>query len=97
MCAGETSELQRQSTITRPPRKVRVSLRLSLGCAAGTEPLSPGKHQVRAEFAYDGGGLAKGGGVTRSPGYKMSRYRGAQDQEDPDKDYPVDELGIARR
>jgi hypothetical protein len=26
--------------------------------------LSPGKHQVRAEFAYDGGGLAKGGGVT---------------------------------
>jgi hypothetical protein len=24
MCAGETSELQRQSTITRSPRKVRV-------------------------------------------------------------------------
>jgi len=24
----------------------------------------PGKHQMRVEFAYDGGGLAKGGGVT---------------------------------
>ena len=23
-----------------------------------------GKHQVRMEFAYDGGGLAKGGAVT---------------------------------
>jgi arylsulfatase len=33
----------------------------------GTEastPLSPGTHQVRMEFAYDGGGLAKGGDVT---------------------------------
>jgi arylsulfatase A-like enzyme len=29
-----------------------------------TEDLPPGKHQVRAEFAYDGGGLAKGGDVT---------------------------------
>ena len=27
----------------------------------GEEPLSPGKHQVRLEFAYDGGGLGKGG------------------------------------
>jgi arylsulfatase len=27
-------------------------------------PLSEGTHQVRMEFAYDGGGLAKGGGVT---------------------------------
>jgi hypothetical protein len=26
--------------------------------------VSPGKHQVRAEFAYDGGGVAKGGDVT---------------------------------
>ncbi len=26
--------------------------------------LPPGKHQVRMEFAYDGGGLAKGGNVT---------------------------------
>jgi arylsulfatase len=29
-----------------------------------TEPIPPGKHQVRMEFAYDGGGLAKGGNVT---------------------------------
>ena len=29
-----------------------------------TEPIPQGKHQVRMEFAYDGGGLAKGGGVT---------------------------------
>ena len=27
------------------------------------EPVSPGEHQVRAEFVYDGGGLAKGGDV----------------------------------
>ncbi len=27
-------------------------------------PLPAGHHQVRVEFAYDGGGLAKGGGVT---------------------------------
>jgi arylsulfatase len=30
----------------------------------GTESVPPGTHQVRMEFAYDGGGLAKGGGVT---------------------------------
>ena len=29
-----------------------------------TEDLPSGTHQVRAEFAYDGGGLAKGGDVT---------------------------------
>ncbi len=29
-----------------------------------TQPLTAGTHQVRMEFAYDGGGLAKGGGVT---------------------------------
>ena len=28
------------------------------------EPLPTGRHQVRMEFAYDGGGLAKGGTVT---------------------------------
>jgi len=28
------------------------------------KPAPPGEHQVRAEFAYDGGGLAKGGKVT---------------------------------
>ncbi len=29
-----------------------------------TEAITQGKHQVRMEFAYDGGGLAKGGDVT---------------------------------
>lgn len=28
------------------------------------EPVPPGRHQVRAEFAYDGGGYAKGGDVS---------------------------------
>ncbi len=31
---------------------------------AADEPLGTGSHQVRVEFAYDGSGLAKGGGVT---------------------------------
>jgi hypothetical protein len=30
----------------------------------GNGGLTPGEHQVRMEFAYDGGGLAKGGMVT---------------------------------
>ncbi|HEX6874462.1 MAG TPA: arylsulfatase [Nocardioidaceae bacterium] len=28
------------------------------------QPVKPGEHQIRAEFAYDGGGLAKGGTVS---------------------------------
>jgi arylsulfatase A-like enzyme len=31
---------------------------------AGDREIAPGTHQVRAEFAYDGGGLGKGGTVT---------------------------------
>ena len=30
----------------------------------GDEPIPPGEHQVRVEFAYDGGGLGKGGTAT---------------------------------
>ena len=30
----------------------------------GEDPLAPGEHQVRLEFAYDGGGLGKGGTST---------------------------------
>jgi arylsulfatase len=30
----------------------------------GDQPIPAGEHQVRAEFSYDGGGLAKGGTVT---------------------------------
>jgi arylsulfatase len=32
--------------------------------AGGTQPIPVGTHQVRMEFAYDGGGLAKGGNVS---------------------------------
>ena len=32
--------------------------------AEGTQPIPAGKHQVRMEFKYDGGGLAKGGNVS---------------------------------
>jgi arylsulfatase len=32
--------------------------------AEGTETLPAGQHQVRMEFAYDGGGLGRGGTVT---------------------------------
>ena len=31
---------------------------------AGTDPVPAGTHQVRVEFAYDGGGLAKGGNLS---------------------------------
>jgi arylsulfatase len=31
---------------------------------AAADPLAPGEHQLRMEFTYDGGGLAKGGTVT---------------------------------
>jgi arylsulfatase A-like enzyme len=43
------------------PTRCYNLLSLNLVKAAGTEPLSPGNHQVRVEFAYDGNGLAKGG------------------------------------
>src|SRR5262249_28480036 len=32
--------------------------------AESTPPIPPGKHQVRAEFKYDGGGLGKGGTIS---------------------------------
>ncbi len=36
----------------------------------GTQPIPAGHHQVRMEFKYDGGGLAKGGAVTLYVGGK---------------------------
>jgi arylsulfatase len=30
----------------------------------GQEPVAAGEHQIRMEFSYDGGGLAKGGSVS---------------------------------
>ena len=32
--------------------------------AEATSPIPAGEHQIRVEFAYDGGGLAKGGNIT---------------------------------
>ena len=37
---------------------------INLTFVEATEPIPAGHHQVRMEFKYDGGGLAKGGGVT---------------------------------
>ena len=34
--------------------------------AESDQPIPTGKHQVRMEFKYDGGGIAKGGDVTLS-------------------------------
>ncbi len=39
-------------------------LGLQVFTVSATEPVPTGKHQVRMEFAYDGGGLAKGGTAT---------------------------------
>ena len=39
-------------------------LGLALVKASGTEPIPAGTHQIRVEFVYDGGGLAKGGDTT---------------------------------
>ena len=39
-------------------------LGIQLFVTEATEPIPAGEHQVRVEFAYDGGGLAKGGIVT---------------------------------
>jgi arylsulfatase len=40
------------------------------------DKLPPGRHQVRLDFAYDGGGLAKGGKVTLSVDGKKAGERG---------------------
>ena len=37
---------------------------ITLTFVESTQPIPAGHHQVRMEFKYDGGGLAKGGGVT---------------------------------
>jgi arylsulfatase len=39
-------------------------LGIELSTITAEEPLPAGKHQVRMAFAYDGGGLAKGGDIT---------------------------------
>ncbi len=39
-------------------------LGIQLFSTRATEPIPAGDHQIRVEFTYDGGGLAKGGDVT---------------------------------
>ncbi len=46
------------------PRYCYNVLGLQRFTVVGTAPVPSGAHQVRAEFAYDGGGLGKGGTVT---------------------------------
>ena len=46
------------------PKYCYNTLGLTLSTIEGDRALTPGDHQVRMEFAYDGGGLAKGGTVT---------------------------------
>ena len=46
------------------PKYCYNTLGLMSSTVEGDRPLTPGDHQVRMEFAYDGGGLAKGGTVT---------------------------------
>ena len=48
-------------------------------------PIPAGAHQVRMEFAYDGGGLAKGGDVTLF-------YDGDASRERPRREHPADDL-----
>jgi hypothetical protein len=43
---------------------VTISLECSSSRSKGSRSFPPGEHQVRMEFAYDGGGLGKGGTVT---------------------------------
>jgi hypothetical protein len=47
------------------PRQVRIQvLGIHEYATAADTPIPTGTHQVRMEFAYDGGGLGKGGDVT---------------------------------
>ena len=46
------------------PKYCYNTLGLTLSTITSDRALTPGDHQVRMEFAYDGGGLAKGGTVT---------------------------------
>ena len=54
-----------------------------------TAPIPAGTHQVRMEFAYDGGGLAKGGDVTLF-------HDGTPGRQGPGRGHPADDL-LGRR
>ena len=50
-------------------------LGIKLFYAVSDARIATGKHQVRMEFQYDGGGLAKGGNVVALRGWQKGRRR----------------------
>lgn len=54
----------RVATVNRPPQVSLQRLGHPHFMITADRPIPAGKHQVRMQFAYDGGGLAKGGDVT---------------------------------
>jgi hypothetical protein len=58
-------------------------LGVNLYFAEGTKPIPEGKHQLRMEFKYDGGGLAKGGTVSLYV-ERQEGWRGPDRHDDPD-------------
>ncbi len=101
---GRGARGRRRGRDHRPGRPVRRLGRLREGrqarsssttCSASrsspprpTPPFPAGTHQVRMEFAYDGGGLAKGGDVTLYYDGEPRRHR-------PGRGHPAD--GLLRR
>ena len=49
------------TSTTAGPRTATTSSASSDSKSTGEQPFPPGEHRVRMEFAYDGGGLGKGG------------------------------------
>ena len=67
-----------RSTSTRAsPRSATTCSRSQRFKVDGDAPVPAGTHQVRMEFAYDGGGLAKGGDVTLYVDGDASAAKGA--------------------
>ena len=62
--AQEAPSAAGRSTRTRAGRRTANLFGLQRFKVYGEEPLTAGEHQVRVEFAYDGGGLGKGGTAT---------------------------------
>ena len=60
----------------------------------GTEAIPAGKHQVRMEFAYDGGGLAKGGTVVALRRRQEGRRRPRRDDRSPSPSPPTRRLDV---
>jgi hypothetical protein len=48
---------------------------LQTSTTEASQTIPTGRHQVRIEFAYDGGGLAKGGGPAKVPNESVPRCK----------------------